>query len=95
MARPEEAGPGPATADADPTRGSLPELMFPTDHLWLVSTLWDDDWRCVGGPAALVDAILANPQLKRALSRLARMRPDPGTKPSNNARSAGPRTRRG
>ena len=36
----------------------LPDLMFPMDRSWLVSTLWDDDWRYVGGPAPLVSARL-------------------------------------
>lgn len=43
--------------------GTLPNLMFPADRSWLVSTLWDDDWTCVGGPAGLVDGILAHPDL--------------------------------
>ncbi len=48
---------------------ALPELVFPSDRSWLVSTLWDDDWRCVGGPAALVDALLLRPNLQvRAVS---------------------------
>ena len=50
-------------ADATPWHGALPELLFPADHSWLVSTLWDDDWRCVGGSAALVQALLQNPDL--------------------------------
>jgi hypothetical protein len=25
---------------------------------WLVSTLWDDDWACLGGPAELVNRFL-------------------------------------
>ena len=50
-------------ADATPGHGALPELLFPADRSWLVSTLWDDDWRCVGGPAALVEALLQNPDL--------------------------------
>ena len=37
--------------------------MFPTDHSWLVSTLWDDDWRCIGGTDTLVDAVLASSAL--------------------------------
>lgn len=41
-----------------------PDLMFPADRSWLVSWLWDDDWRCVGGPAALVDDLLAQPALE-------------------------------
>jgi hypothetical protein len=39
-------------------KGSLPNLMFPADRSWLVSTLWDDDWTCIGGPAELVDKVL-------------------------------------
>jgi hypothetical protein len=28
-----------------------------------VNTLWDDDWRCIGGPQHLIDAILTDPDL--------------------------------
>jgi hypothetical protein len=45
-------------------KGSLPDLMFPADRSWLVSTLWDDDWTCIGGSRALVDAFLAHPDLR-------------------------------
>ncbi len=45
-------------------KGPLPDLMFPADRSWLVSTLWDDDWTCIGGSRALVDAFLANPDLQ-------------------------------
>ena len=44
--------------------GALPNLMFPADHSWLVSTLWDDDWSCIGGPAHLVDRFLHHPDLR-------------------------------
>jgi hypothetical protein len=44
--------------------GGLPNLMFPADHSWLVSTLWDDDWTCVGGPASLVEDLLTHPELR-------------------------------
>ena len=39
----------------------MTNLMFPADHTWLVSTLWDDDWTCFGGPAGLVDGFLHHP----------------------------------
>jgi hypothetical protein len=45
-------------------RGSLPNLMFPTDRSWLVSTMWDDDWTCVGGPAGLVGRLVHDPVLR-------------------------------
>jgi hypothetical protein len=43
--------------------GRLPNLMFPADRSWLVSTLWDDDWTSVGGPAGLVHGFLRHPGL--------------------------------
>jgi hypothetical protein len=45
-------------------RDVLPDLMFPADRSWLVSTLCDDDWTCVGGPASLMDKFLAHPDLQ-------------------------------
>jgi hypothetical protein len=45
-------------------REVLPDLIFPADRSWLVSTLCDDDWTCVGGPASLVDQLLAHPDLQ-------------------------------
>lgn len=44
-------------------RRSLPDLIFPADRSWLVSTLWDDDWTCVGGPIPLVDSLVRHPDL--------------------------------
>ncbi len=44
--------------------GTLPNLMFPADRSWLVSTLWDDDWSSMGGPAVLVDKFLRHPDLR-------------------------------
>jgi hypothetical protein len=45
-------------------KGVLPNLMFPADRSWLVSTLWDDDWTCIGGPAELIDSFLRHPGLQ-------------------------------
>jgi hypothetical protein len=64
-----EAGPGQAAAwrQGEPwafSKGVLPDLMFPADRSWLFSTLWDDDWSCIGGPAALVDRLLRHPHLE-------------------------------
>ena len=42
-------------------RDSLPDLIFPADHSWLVSMLWDDGWTCVGGPAGLIEALVTDP----------------------------------
>lgn len=42
---------------------ALPDLIFPADHAWLLSTLWDDDWTCVGGTEALVSRLLNDPLL--------------------------------
>ena len=61
-----EAGPAQAATwrRNDPVSyGILPNLIFPADRSWLVSTLWDDDWTCIGGPAALVGSILQHPDL--------------------------------
>jgi hypothetical protein len=38
--------------------------MFPADRSWLVSTLWDDDWSCIGGPGRLVHNFLRDPDLR-------------------------------
>ncbi len=43
--------------------GPLPDLMFPADRSWLLSTLWDDAWSCIGGSEALVGGFDADPQL--------------------------------
>lgn len=64
-----EAGPVQAltwrrNSAATPWHSAIPELLFPADRSWLVSTLWDDDWRCVGGSAALVEAVLHSPVLE-------------------------------
>ncbi|WP_407687569.1 hypothetical protein [Mycobacterium sp. HUMS_1102779] len=48
----------------------VPDVMFPADRSWLFSTLWDDDWTCVGGPVALVDALLNHPDLRSRVRRV-------------------------
>lgn len=50
--------------DSPSNHSALPELVFPSDRSWLVSTLWDDDWRCIGGSTALVAALLERPELE-------------------------------
>lgn len=50
--------------------GRLPNLIFPADRSWLVSTLWDDDWTCVGGPVGLVDGFLNHPDLRSRSRRV-------------------------
>lgn len=65
-----------------PWHTGLPELLFPDDRSCLVSTLWDDDWRCVGATAALIDALLHHPAVDaRAVTTDA-----DATPPGHNAR---------
>jgi hypothetical protein len=62
-----QAGPAEAArwrSDLDSWRGPGPDLLFPADRSWLLSWLWDDDWRCLGGPVALVDRFLDQPGLE-------------------------------
>jgi hypothetical protein len=60
-----EAGPQQAShwRERDPWKGVLPDLIFPADRSWLISTLWDDDWTCVGGSDELVSSLLNHPEL--------------------------------
>jgi hypothetical protein len=48
----------------------LPGLMFPADRSWLVSTLSDDDWTCIGGPETLIADLLNDRQLARRARRV-------------------------
>jgi hypothetical protein len=48
----------------------LPDLIFPADRSWLVSTLWDDDWTCIGGPVSLVDGFLNDADLRTRTRRV-------------------------
>lgn len=61
---PDQALTSRSNADSTPWHSALPELMFPADRSWLVSTMWDDDWRCVGGPGPLIAALLMRSELE-------------------------------
>ena len=60
-----EAGPDQAAEWKDRLswRGVLPDVIFPADRSWLISTLWDDDWRCVGGTVELVERLQSDARL--------------------------------
>lgn len=61
-----EAGPRQARSwrsDVGRWHTALPELMFPADRSWLLSSGWDDAWACVGGSNDLIHALLAEPDL--------------------------------
>jgi hypothetical protein len=80
-----EAGPDQATRwRRDEFEGVLPDLIFPADHSWLVSRLWDDDWRCVGGPSALVDDLRADAALGGRVRRITTLTGD-ATPPGHQA----------
>jgi hypothetical protein len=48
---------------------ALPELMFPADRSWLLSSLWDDAWACVGGSEHLIAALLNDADLTDCAQR--------------------------
>lgn len=74
-----EAGPDEAlTLRPEGSWRTLPDVIFPSDRSWLVSTLWDDDWRCVGGPSSLVDALLGAEALETRSVRLGEDATPPG-----------------
>lgn len=62
-AGPEQAASWRRLASGSFWKGHLPNLMFPVNRCWLVSTLWDDDWTCVGGTVALIDDLQGNAEL--------------------------------
>jgi hypothetical protein len=64
QAGPDQAATWRQSGDWSFWTGALPNLMFPADCSWLISTLWDDDWSCIGGPAGLVDRFLQHPDLE-------------------------------
>ncbi|MDQ1485858.1 MAG: hypothetical protein QOJ62_1551 [Actinomycetota bacterium] len=79
-----EAGPPQAASWKDPSswRGALPDVIFPADRSWLVSTLWDDEWRCVGGPTDLVERFQRDARLEARPVSLG----DDATPPGHQAR---------
>jgi hypothetical protein len=59
-----EAGPRQAVGwRQDGFSWTLPELMFPADRSWLLSTMWDDGWTSVAGSQQLVDGFLRDTTL--------------------------------
>jgi hypothetical protein len=67
-----EAGPQQAVSWRDAGfKWVLPDLIFPSDRSWLLSTMWDDDWTCIGGSEQLVKSILCNAVLGPAARRVA------------------------
>lgn len=59
-----QAGPQQAASWRDSGfNWTLPDLMFPADRSWLVSTMWDDDWTCIGGSEQLVSGFLNHARL--------------------------------
>ena len=78
-----EAGPAQAATWREHELGSfwkgvLPNLMFPADRSWLVSTLWDDDWTCIGGPSSLISKFLRHPDLQARPVQLGQDATPPG-----------------
>ena len=56
-----QAGPSEARnwrSDTGRWHTALPELIFPADHSWLLSSLWDDAWAGIGGSDDLISALL-------------------------------------
>jgi hypothetical protein len=78
---------GPQQAGAWRDRGfnwALPDLMFPSDRSWLISTLWDDEWTCIGGPEPLIGSFQTDPTLG-SRTRLVTLEQD-ATPPGHEAR---------
>lgn len=67
-----EAGPQQAAGWRDEGFSwRLPELMFPADRSWLVSTMWDDGWTSIGGSQQLVDGFLSDATVGSRARRVA------------------------
>jgi hypothetical protein len=74
------AGPHEAATwrDGELEYRTLPDVIFPTDCSWLLSTLWDDDWRCLGGPADLIERVHRDADLEARVVRLGEDATPPG-----------------
>lgn len=58
-----EAGPRQAVGWRDTAfNWALPDLMFPADRSWLVSTMWDGGSTSIGGSEQLVSSFLRHPE---------------------------------
>jgi hypothetical protein len=68
LTRPLRGAPRPAQSNWKNTE--LPDVMFAEDRAWLLATLWDDDWSCVGGSRALIDDLLEDPVLSPKARRI-------------------------
>jgi hypothetical protein len=67
-----QAGPQQAAAWRDEGfNWTLPDLMFPGDRSWLLSTMWDDGWTSIGGSRQLVAGFLSDATLGRRARRVA------------------------
>ena len=77
-AGPEQAATWRRTGPWSFRHSVLPDVVFPADRSWLISTLWDDDWTCLGGPAGLVDEFLRHPELEGRPVRLGEDATPPG-----------------
>jgi hypothetical protein len=58
QAGPEQAANWRPLDESWSAREVLPDIIFPSDRSWLLSRLWDDDWRCFGGSFSAVDRLL-------------------------------------
>jgi hypothetical protein len=48
----------------------LPDSILPAERSWLLTTMWDDDWTCIGGTEQLIDDILRHPVLGERARRV-------------------------
>lgn len=84
QAGPEQAASWRPAAQRNWKSSELPEVMFPTDRSWMVSTLWDDDWACIGGSTDLIADLLADGVLGPRMRRVNLV--DDATPPGHAAR---------